>query len=108
MADPIDLTETFSNGFFKAACQDVLRIVSILSLDATAVTKPQHKRSFFTQSYERAVFMYRFFYMVFIKGFTPTVFELLPYSVWRGITIGVYVYRLVVLPYWLRFTGIKF
>ncbi len=43
--------------------------------------------------------------MVFIKGFTPTVFDVLPYNLWMGITMGVYGYRLILLPFWLRFTG---
>lgn len=105
MADHADLYSTFESGFFKAACGDVLRIVSILSLDSTDVTKPRRKNPTSKNAYEKMVFFWRFFYMVFIKGFTPTVFELLPYWFWRLITMIIYIYRLVVVPFWLRFTG---
>jgi hypothetical protein len=100
-----DLYSTFQNGFFQTACQDVSRIVSILSLDSTSITKPFNKKPLFTNLYERYVFFSRFFYMVFIKGFTPTIFDAIPYNLWKVITIAVYIYRLYLLPFWLRFTG---
>ena len=70
MADIADFTSTFDNKFFQTACQDVLRIVSILSLESTHVTVPEKKKSFVTNFFEKSTFMGRFFYMVFVKGFT--------------------------------------
>jgi len=105
MADIGDIQSTFDNRFFQTACQDVLRIVSVLSLDATDVTKPRNKNSAAVNAWEKTIFMGRFFYMVFIKGFTPTVFELLPYWFWKLLTILIFLYRLLLLPYWLRLTG---
>lgn len=43
--------------------------------------------------------------MVFIKGFTPTVFDVLPYWFWRLLTTAIFLYRLFLLPFWLRMTG---
>lgn len=105
MSDYADLQSTFDNGLFRTACEDVLRIVSVLSLDSTDVTKPSHKKTLAVRVQQKLIFMSRFFYMVFIKGFTPTIFDLLPFTVWKIISIAVYVYRLVVVPFWLRFTG---
>ncbi len=107
MADIADIQSTFDNSFFHVACQDVARIVSILSLDSNDVRKPHDKISFGRNFYEKSVFISRFFYMVFIKGFTPTVFDVLPYHFWMAITMGVYAYRLTLLPFWLRFTGYR-
>lgn len=105
MADIADIQSTFENDFFQLACQDVARIVCILSLDSNDVRKPYSKKSYYTSVYEKCVFLSRFMYMVFIKGFTPTVFDVLPYHLWMLITTLVYIYRLVLLPFWLRFTG---
>lgn len=107
MADIGDFESTFpkENGLFRTACADTLRIVSILSLDSSDVTKPPSKKSASTSFYEKCVFLGRFFYMVFIKGFTPTVFDILPFTVWKILTIAIYVYRLIVLPFWLRVIG---
>jgi hypothetical protein len=41
MADIGDIQSSFDNAFFQTACQDVLRIVSVLSLDSTDVTRPR-------------------------------------------------------------------
>ncbi len=105
MADLADIQDTFDNHLFVVACQDVARIVSILSLDAQDITKPRSKNSYGTNIREKAIFFYRFFFMVFVKGFTPTIFDLLPYRVWQIITLCIYLYRLYLLPFWLRFTG---
>jgi hypothetical protein len=105
MADHSDLQSIYENQFFRTACNDVLRIVSILSLDSTDVVKPRSKQSVLTNYYEKFVFFRRFLYMVFIKGFTPTVFDILPYTLWTVITVIVYFYRLIFLPFWLRLTG---
>lgn len=43
--------------------------------------------------------------MVFIKGFTPIIFDLLPFTVWKVVAIGIHIYRMIVLPFWLRLTG---
>jgi hypothetical protein len=56
-------------GFFKSACEDACRIVSILSLESADVTKPRNKNSFWTNFKEKSIFFGRFFYMVFFKGF---------------------------------------
>jgi hypothetical protein len=105
MADIGDIQATFDNGFFRAACQDVLRIVSVLSLDSTDVRKPRKKLSTTQKVYEKYVYLSRFFYMVFIKGFTPTIFDVLPYWFWRLLTTVIFLYRLFLLPFWLRMTG---
>jgi hypothetical protein len=105
MADLADFQASYDNRFFKTACADVLRIVSILSLDSTDVTKPYEKKNFQTHLYEKTIFFGRFFYMVFIKGFTPAIFDIMPYYLWILVTAFIYVYRLIVLPFWLRLTG---
>lgn len=105
MSDLADLQSSIDHPFFRIACNDVLRIVSILSLDSTDVTKPIEKKSFFVHFQEKSIFFGRFLYMVFIKGFTPTVFDILPYYLWVTLTALIYVYRLIVLPFWLRLTG---
>ena len=106
MVDATDIYTTFPGSkIFTSACTDTLRIVSILSLESNDVTKPQNKKSLSTTFYERVVFLWRFFYMVFIKGFTPPVFDILPYTVWRLLSLIIYLYRLYLVPYWLRFTG---
>jgi len=105
MADIGDIQSTFDNGFFRSACQDVLRIVSVLSLDSTDVTKPRSQVSSLQSMREKITYLSRFFYMVFIKGFTPTVFDVLPYWFWRLLTTTIFLYRLFLLPFWLRLTG---
>jgi len=105
MADIGDIQGTFDNGLFRAACQDVLRIVSVLSLDSTDVTKPRSQISKVQSVKEKITYLSRFFYMVFIKGFTPTVFDVLPYWFWRLLTTAIFLYRLFLLPFWLRLTG---
>jgi hypothetical protein len=105
MSDLGDFQASFDNRFFKTACADVLRIVSILSLESSDVVKPRAKQGFLTRAYEKSVFLGRFFYMVFIKGFTPTVFDILPYNFWIVLTGLIYIYRSIVLPFWLRLTG---
>jgi hypothetical protein len=92
-------------GFFAVACQDLARIVSILSLESTDVTKPRANNSFWVNCYEKGIFFFRFFYLVFIKGFTPTIFDLLPFPIWYALTLGVYLYRATVLPFLLRLSG---
>jgi len=105
MADIGDIQSTFDNDFFRSACQDVLRIVSVLSLDSTDVTKPRSQVSGLQSMREKITYLSRFFYMVFIKGFTPTVFDVLPYWFWRLLTTMIFLYRLFLLPFWLRLTG---
>ena len=68
MADIGDFTSTFDNKFFQTACDDVLRIVSILSLDSSHVTKPDEQKALLVRLKEKSTFMGRFFYMVFVKG----------------------------------------
>jgi hypothetical protein len=93
------------NGFFEVACQDLARIVSILSLESTDVSKPRKMNSFWTNCYEKLIFFCRFFYLVFYKGFTPTIFDLLPFPIWYGLTFAVYLYRATILPFLLRLSG---
>jgi hypothetical protein len=92
-------------GFFEVACQDLARIVSILSLESTDISKPRGMNSIWTNCYEKFIFFYRFFYLVFYKGFTPTIFDLLPFPVWYALTFAVYLYRATILPFILRMTG---
>jgi hypothetical protein len=94
-----------SEGFFAVACQDLARIVSILSLESTDVTKPRANNSFWVNCYEKGIFFFRFFYLVFYKGFTPTIFDLLPFPIWYALTMAVYLYRATILPFFLRLTG---
>lgn len=98
-------TQEESEGFFRVACEDAARIVSILSIDSSAFTRPREKNSFWRNAHEKATFFGRFFYMVFVKGFTPTIFDLMPYRLWQLLSTAVYIYRLVVLPLWLKLTG---
>lgn len=105
MSDLVDIQTTFDNRIFQLACQDVLRIVSILSLDSLDVVKPNNKKNVSTNMAEKLTFLSRFFYMIFIKGFTPVVFDILPYNLWMFVTIVVYLYRLLLLPFWLRLIG---
>ena len=91
--------------FFRVACQDAARIVSILSLNSADVTKPSANKSKWEHFQEKATFFGRFFHMVFLKGFTPVVFDMLPYRVWQLLTFSIYIYRMIVLPFWLRLTG---
>jgi hypothetical protein len=107
MADLDELQTQFAseNGLFKTACADTLRIVSILSLESTDIMKPRHLQPMSKNYYEKMVFFGRFLYMIFIKGFTPTVFDILPYSVWRALTVAIYIYKIAILPFILRLTG---
>jgi hypothetical protein len=105
MADIADYSSTFENSFFKAACNDVLRIVSIISLDSTHVTKPAADKPWTKTWREKAVFISRFFYLVFFKGFTPVVFDYMPFKLWQIISLAIYFYRLFILPFYLRLTG---
>jgi hypothetical protein len=99
------MTSNKSTGFFAVACRDAARIVSILSLNSADVTKPRSVNSFWVNAYEKYVFFFRFFYMVFIKGFTPTIFDMLPYWAWKFLTTSIYLYRLIFVPILLKFTG---
>ena len=105
MADIADIQQTFDSRLFVVACQDVARIVSILSFESEDVTKPRKINSIYTNTYEKLVFFMRFFYLVFYKGFTPTIFDMIPYRLWQILTIAIYIYRLTILPFWLRVTG---
>jgi hypothetical protein len=87
MTDLGDIQSTFDNRLFNVACQDVVRIVSIMSLEADDLRKPRSKNSFQLNALEKSIFFGRFFYLVFYKGFTPTVFEMMPYTVWKILTI---------------------
>ena len=94
-----------SISFFKVACQDAARIVSILSLNSAHVTKPIEQKSLVQQWRDKAIFFGRFFHMVFVKGFTPVLFDMMPYPLWQLITFSVYLIRLIVLPVALRISG---
>jgi len=74
-------------------------------LDSADVMKPRHMQSMQQNWKEKMVFFGRFLYMIFIKGFTPTVFDILPYWLWKILTITIYIYKIVVLPFLLRLTG---
>lgn len=104
MSDYADIHATFENNLFQIACQDVLRIVSILSLDSTDIIQVKN-RTITKNIYEKITFFTRFLYLVFIKGFTPTIFDVLPYWLWKSISIAIYIYRLMVLPFILRLSG---
>ena len=104
-ADLADIQSLYDSPLFKVACQDVARIVSILSIESQDFTVPRSKNGILMNIREKMTFFGRFFFMVFIKGFTPTVFDMLPYYVWLALTMAIYLYRLIVLPFWLRLTG---
>lgn len=91
--------------FFKVACQDAARIVSILSLCSADVTKPRENKSIYEHIRDKYAFFIRFFKMVFLKGFTPVVFDMLPYRIWQLLTFAIYLIRLVVLPIFMRLSG---
>ena len=55
--------------------------------------------------YEKSIFFGRFFYLVFFKGFTPTILEVIPYKLWQVLTVSVYIYRRLLLPYYLKLIG---
>ena len=95
MADLADIQSTFKSRLFQVACQDVARIVSILSIEAEDLRRPWNKNSVFANCYNKAVFFLRFFYLVFYKGFTPIVFDVLPYSLWFPLSLAIYIYRLI-------------
>jgi hypothetical protein len=104
-ADLADIQGTYDSPVFKLACQDVARIVSILSIESQDFTKPRNLNGAGNNLKDKLTFFGGFFYMVFLKGFTPTVFDMMPYHLWYALTISIYVYRLVLLPFWLRLTG---
>jgi hypothetical protein len=91
--------------FFKVACQDAARIVSILSLCSADVTKPRVNKSIYEHIRDKYVFFVRFFKMVFLKGFTPVVFDMLPFRIWQLLTFVIYIIRLIVLPIFMRLSG---
>lgn len=102
-ADLADIQGTFESSLFKVACQDVARVVSILSIESEDL---QFKNlSLSKRIANKGIFFGRFFYLVFFKGFTPTIFDMIPYRLWQGLTIGIYLYRLAVLPTYLRLVG---
>ena len=105
MADLPDIQSTFDSSLFRAACEDVFRIVSILSLSSSDVQKPEKMTPTTVLLYERGLFLQRFFYLLFVKGFTPMVFEVMPYQLWRLLSLAIYVYRLSILPLFLRIIG---
>ena len=92
-------------GFFKTACRDAERIVSILSLESTDLNKPRNQNTFYQNFCDKITFFSRFFYMVFWKGFTPTIFDLLPFPLWYALTLSIYGYRFTILPFYLKLTG---
>jgi hypothetical protein len=104
-ADMADIQGMYDSPLFKLACQDVARIVSIMSIESQDFTKPRPLNGTAQNLKDKFTFFWGFFYMVFLKGFTPTVFDMMPYSLWYALTVSIYVYRLVVLPFWLRLTG---
>lgn len=104
-ADLADIQGMYDSPLFKIACQDVARIVSILSIESQDFTKPRPANGTAQNFKDKLTFFSGFFYMVFLKGFTPTVFDMLPYHLWYILTMSIYAYRLVVLPFWLRLTG---
>lgn len=59
MADYADLQSFSEDGLFRTACNDVLRIVSILSLESTDIARPARKKSLPRNYFERCVFLYR-------------------------------------------------
>jgi hypothetical protein len=107
MSDLADIQQSFDDRLFHVACQDVARVVSILTLEAEDVSRPREKQSFLVNAKEKTIFFMRFFYLVFYKGFTPTVFEMMPYKLWQILTIGIYIYRTIALPIILQLTGYR-
>ena len=55
MSEASDAEE--GEGFFRVACADALRIVSILALDSADVTRPRSKNSFLANAWEKATFL---------------------------------------------------
>lgn len=102
-ADLADIQDTFKSSLFKVACQDVARVVSILSIESEDFQFQNQSLS--KKIANKGIFFGRFFYLVFFKGFTPTIFDMIPYRLWQGLTIGIYLYRLAILPTYLRMTG---
>jgi hypothetical protein len=93
-------------GFFRTACRDAERLVSVLSLESAHLTPSlPHSHSLLPRLRDQCTFFARFFYMVVWKGFTPTVFDLLPYSLWYALTLAIYGYRFTVLPLYLKLVG---
>ena len=145
-------------GFFKTACRDAERMVSILALESAGnkcvvgcinswystvpvypnikykiymfhspprhaakdnlnmyvitfcnvmadLTKPRNQNTWYLNCKEKFIFFSRFFYMVFWKGFTPTIFDLLPFPVWYVLTLSIYGYRFTILPLYLKLVG---
>ena len=103
MADLAEIQDTFDNHIFKLACQDVENIVSILSIES----KDFHRQplSLRAKVYEKSLFFGRFFYLVFVKGFTPTIIEVVPYKCWQILTVSIYIYRRLLLPFYLKLIG---
>lgn len=101
--DVADISSTIDKRVFHVACQDCLRIASILSLESTDV-ESKTKGTVTTIS-EKLIFMGRFFYLVFVKGFTPVVFDTMPYFMWRVLSLSIYGFRIGILPFYLRLIG---
>lgn len=99
------MTDRDDCGFFKTACRDAERLVSILSLESSDLTKPRNQNSWIQNAREKCTFFSRFVYMVFWKGFTPTIFDLLPFPVWCALTLSIYGYRFTILPIYLKLCG---
>lgn len=105
MADLCDFQQQYENALFKTACQDVARVVSILSLESGDLMRPRGKRSPGKYFHEKCLFFGRLLYMVFVKGYTNLVFDTMPFRMWQIITMLIYLYRVYVLPLWLRLIG---
>lgn len=95
------------NRIFDTACRDLARLTCFLAFNSEDVRRPRTLNSFSENVHEKFVFFTRFLYMVFYTGFTPTIFDLLPFRVWQILSLLIYIYRLYLLPFWLRFIGYR-
>jgi hypothetical protein len=79
--------------------------VGLLAFESNDVRRPRNMNSWLTNTYEKGVFLCRFFYLLLFTGFMPTIFDLLPFKTWQILTVFIYGYRLYILPFYLRFIG---
>lgn len=97
------LTNSFPHIHKCMICLCVCVFVSVYIL--ADLTKPRKHNSWYLNVKEKFTFFSRFFYMVLWKGFTPTIFDLLPFPVWYVLTLSIYGYRFTLLPLYLKLIG---
>ncbi len=103
MSDFLEIQELYESHLFKAACQDVARIVSILAIESDDLRR-RRAATLQRSIYEKFLFFMRFFYLIFVKGFTPTLFTMMPFRLWQLLSVLIYIYRRIVVPIWVMLT----